>query len=90
MKIKFLKEEKNELEFELESLTLAEILRVYLNKDSAVTFVAWKKEHETMDPILKVKTSGKNAKIIVKNAVNSILKELDQLSEDFKKSIKSQ
>ena len=35
MEIKILKDEKNELDIELSSLTIAEILRVYLNKEGA-------------------------------------------------------
>jgi len=42
MELKILKDEKEEIEVELENMTLAEILRIYLNKDSNVDFVAWK------------------------------------------------
>ena len=45
MEIEFLKEEKDDIEVKLENVTLAEILRVYLNEDSSVTFAAWKREH---------------------------------------------
>ena len=39
--MKIIKDEKNAIEVELENITLAEILRVYLNKDSGVSFAAW-------------------------------------------------
>ena len=84
MEIKILKEEKNEIEFELESLTLAEVLRYYLNRNQAVTFAAWKREHATMNPVVLVKTSGKDAKSIVRETINTILKDLDSLAADFK------
>lgn len=80
-----LKESKEELEAELESLTIAEILRVYLNKDSAVTFVAWKREHPTKKPILSVKTKGKTPKKAISDAISAITKDLDKVEEDFKK-----
>ena len=85
MEIKFLKDEKDSMEVQIDSLTLVEILRVYLNKDSAVSFVAWKQKHPTENPILAVKTSGKSAKKAVADAVSAITKDLDGVSSDFKK-----
>ncbi|MFH1585583.1 MAG: RpoL/Rpb11 RNA polymerase subunit family protein [archaeon] len=85
MDIKILKNTKDELRVKVGSITIAEILRVYLNKDSAVTFAAWKREHPSKPPILKVKTKGKTAKKAVNDAVNSITKELDKAANDFKK-----
>ena len=85
MEINILKSAKDEIEVELESLTIAEILRVYLNKDSSVTFTAWKREHPTRKPVLLVKTKGKTAKKAISDAVNSITKDLDKLESDFKK-----
>jgi DNA-directed RNA polymerase subunit L len=85
MEIQIIKNEKEEIEFELESLTLAEILRVYLNKDSDVTFAAWKREHPTKKPIFLVKTKGKTAKKAIDEAISSLVKDLDNLESDFKK-----
>jgi DNA-directed RNA polymerase subunit L len=85
MEIKILKDSKNEIEIELESLTIAEILRVYLNKDSDVLFAAWKREHPTKKPILKVKTKSKNVKKLINDAITAIEKDLDNTLENFKK-----
>jgi len=85
MEINILKSSKDEIEVEVESLTIAEILRVYLNKDSGVDFVAWKRKHPTEKPILKVKTKGKTAKKAINDAVNFIGKDLDKTLNDFKK-----
>lgn len=85
MELKVLKNLKEELEVELNDLTIAEILRVYLNKDSNVTFVAWKRDHPTKNPILKVQTKGKTAKKAVNDAVSAITKDLDNVMSDFKK-----
>ncbi len=85
MEINILKSSKNELEAEIENLTIAEILRVYLNKDSAVTFAAWKREHPTKKPILKVETKGKTAKKAIDDAISTITKDLDKFESDFKK-----
>ena len=84
MEVNILKDSKEELEVELSDLTIAEILRVYLNKDSSVTFVAWKREHPTKNPILRVQTKGKSAKKVVNDAVSTITKDLDNVASDFK------
>ncbi len=85
MEMKFLKKEKNEVEVQFDDLTIAEILRVYLNKDSEVSFVAWKRGHITENPILKIKTKSKNVSSVVEEAVSVILSDLDSVLDDFKK-----
>ncbi len=85
MEINVLKSSKDEIELELDSLTIAEILRVYLNRDSSVTFAAWKREHPTKKPSLIIKTKGKAAKKAVEDAVSEIEKDLEKLGTDFKK-----
>ncbi len=85
MEMNILKSSKDEIELEFESLTLVEILRVYLNKDSAVTFTAWKRNHPTEKPVLKVKAKGKIAIKAVDDAVSAISKDLDKLGAGFKK-----
>jgi DNA-directed RNA polymerase subunit L len=85
MEIEILKSSKDEIELKVDNLTIIEILRVYLNKDPAVSFVAWKREHPTKDPILAVKTKGKSAKKVIADAVSIITKELDKVAGDFKK-----
>jgi len=85
MEVKILMSEKEEIELELENLTMAEILRVYLNKDEGVTFAAWRRLHPTDRPVLKVKTKGKTAKKAINDAISVITKDLDKTLEDFKK-----
>jgi DNA-directed RNA polymerase subunit L len=85
MEINVLKKEKSEIIFEIDNVTIAEILRVYLAEDSSVDFVAWKREHLTKKPVVKIKTSGKDAKKILDSAVDSVTKDLDKVLEDFKK-----
>jgi DNA-directed RNA polymerase subunit L len=67
-------------------LTIAEILRVYLSQDSAVEFVAWRREHPFKNLVLKVKTSGKTVKKAIADASEKIEKELDKLVSEFKKA----
>lgn len=85
MDINILNNSKEEIEVEIGSITLVELLRVYLNQDSGVIFAAWKREHYTKNPVLKVKTKGKTAKKAINDAINSVTKELDKLEADFKK-----
>ena len=85
MELEILKSSKDEIEVRLGNMTLVEILRVYLNKDPAVSFSAWKREHPSEKPILKVTTKGKSAKKAISDAVASIVKDLDKIEADFKK-----
>lgn len=85
MDLDIIKEEKNEIEVAFEDVTIPELLRVYLNKDSAVNFAAWKQDHPTKKPVLKVMTTGKTAKKAINDAVNLIIKELDVFSDEVKK-----
>lgn len=83
--MKVLNSTKDEIELEIGNLTIAEILRVYLNKDSGVSFAAWRREHPTKNPILLVKTSGKTSKKAVADAVALIEKDLDKFESEVKK-----
>jgi len=83
MELEILEQDKESIEVQLDNLTLVEILRVYLNKDSDVKFAAWKREHPTKKPILSVK--AKNPKKAIKDAVSAITKDLDKIEKDFSK-----
>lgn len=82
MEIKILKDEKTELDVEISNLTIAEVLRVYLNKEGA-KLAAWKKEHQTSNPVLHIEAD--NPKKILKAAIASLEKEIDKTVADFKK-----
>lgn len=85
MELEILKDSKDEIEVKLDNLTLAELLRVYLNKDSSVTFAAWKREHISEKPILAVKTKGKTPKKAINDSVSAIVKDLEKVESDFSK-----
>ena len=82
MEIKILKDEKNELDIELNSLTIVEVLRVYLNKQGA-KLAAWRRDHPTKNPILHIE--GDNPKKLLKNAIAALEKEIDSTVDEFKK-----
>jgi len=85
MEIKVLNSSKEEIEVEIDSLTISEILRVYLNKDPKVTLAVWKRDHPTKNPVLLVKAKGKTAKKAINDAISSITKELESIESDFSK-----
>jgi len=86
MEIKIINEEKNELDLEIDNLTIVELLRVYLNKESNVKLAAWKRPHPSKNPILHIETSSGTPKAAVKKAISVVEKELDKASEEFKKA----
>ncbi len=88
MEVNILKNEKNEMQVEVSDLTVAEILRVYLNKDDAVSFAAWRREHPTKNPVLTLKTNGKTAKKALGDAIEAIEKDTGKIAAEFKKAAK--
>ena len=84
MEIKVVKSDKNDMEITLDNLTVAEILRAYLDV-SEVEFVAWRREHPSKPVLLKVKTSGKTAKKAISDAISAIKKDTDKILKVLKK-----
>ncbi|MDO8460709.1 MAG: hypothetical protein Q7S74_06370 [Nanoarchaeota archaeon] len=84
MNIEILKQEKNEVELKLDNTTVAEILRVYLDKQGA-EFVAWKRDHPAKPLLMRIQTSGKTVKKEVSDAVSAIKSDLDVLVKGLKK-----
>ena len=65
-------------------MTVAEIVRVYLN-DANVDFAVWRREHPSKPLLFKVKTEGETAKKAVSNAIEAIKKDCDKLLAVVKK-----
>lgn len=86
VKAQILKDEKNAIEIEIDDVTIAEILRVYLHKDSSVEFAAWRRDHPTKPVVLSVETKGKTAKKAVQDAIALIEKESNKLVDVVKKA----
>lgn len=85
VEVKILKSSKEEIEVELDNVTISEILRVYLNKDPAVAVAVWKRTHPTKRPVMLVRVKEKSAKKVIADAVSHITKDLDKVLDDFKK-----
>lgn len=88
MNINILKDEKNELEFQIDNQTIVEILRVYLNEDDSVKMAAWRKEHYSRPFLFKIETEGKTAKKALSDAISRLQKDLEKYGDEFKKAVK--
>jgi DNA-directed RNA polymerase subunit L len=84
MNIEILKQDKNSVELTIDNLTVAEILRVYLNKEG-IEFAAWRREHPSKPLIFKIESSGKTVKKAVSEAVEAIEKDCNKIVGALKK-----
>ena len=85
MQIEIVQQDKNNLELKIDNLTVAEILRVYLNKQG-IEFAAWRREHPTKPIIFKIQSKDKTVKKEVVDAIISIKKELNKITAGITKS----
>jgi DNA-directed RNA polymerase subunit L len=88
MEIKILKDEKNELEVQMDNQTVAEVVRVYLNEDDSVKLGVWKREHYSRPVVLRIVTEGKTAKKALQDAVAKLQKDLGKYGDELKKAVK--
>ena len=86
MEVRIIKDEKNEMEISIDSLTVAEALRIYLQKEDSVSFAAWRQEHPSKPVLLRVETKGKSPRKAIEDAIEHIQKDADKLVEQVKKS----
>ena len=82
MKATIIKHEKNEMDIEVDSLTIAEILRVYLNKED-VKMAAWRREHPFKNPVIHIE--AENPKKALQKAISALEKDIDKVVDEFKK-----
>ncbi|MBT7706078.1 hypothetical protein HN747_01385 [archaeon] len=82
MEVKILIDDKDVLDVELDNMTVAEVLRVYLNENGAKVAV-WKQDHPTKNPVLHIE--AENPKKILKDSIAAIQKEIDSTVDGFKK-----
>jgi len=84
MEIEVTSQDKNNIELKIDNLTVAEILRTYLN-NQGIEFAAWRREHPTKPIILKIKSSSKAVKKEISEAVAAIKKDLNKITATLKK-----
>ena len=84
MNIEILKQDKNSVELKIDNLTVAEILRVYLNRES-IEFAAWRREHPSKPVVFRIESSGKTVKKAVGDAVEAVKKDCNKIVSALKK-----
>lgn len=82
MEIKILKEDKKEMDVQINSLTIVELLRVYLNNEGA-SLAAWRREHPSKAPVLHIEAD--NPKKLLQKAIAAVEKDLETANSEFKK-----
>jgi len=83
MNLEIVNAEKSDIELKIDNLTIAEILRVYLNEQD-VDLAVWRREHPFKPLIMKIQSS--NVKKSVSDAVKAIKSDLDELASSVKKA----
>ncbi|MBS3083673.1 hypothetical protein J4423_02610 [Candidatus Pacearchaeota archaeon] len=84
MNVEIISQESDKIELRVDNLTVAEILRVYLN-EQGIKFAAWRRDHLTKPVIFKIESSGKSVKKAVSEAVSAISKDLNSLVKGLDK-----
>ncbi len=82
MEIKVLAEDKTFMDLEIDSLTIVELMRVYLNKEGA-KMAAWKRDHPSQNPTLHIEAD--QPRKLLQKAIISVQKDLATIEADFKK-----
>lgn len=91
MKIEFLEDKKNEIEFKMigERHSFPNLLKAQLLKNPEVVFVAYKLSHPlAADATFLVRTEGKEAKKAVAEACKEIASDLKEFEQAAKKALK--
>ncbi|MGK0209698.1 MAG: DNA-directed RNA polymerase subunit L [Patescibacteria group bacterium] len=82
MEIKVLLDEKKVLEVEVDNVTIAEVVRMYLN-DGGASLAVWHRSHPNEKPIIRVE--GDNPKKLMATAIDAVVNDIDSTVESFKK-----
>ncbi|MAG38260.1 hypothetical protein CMI45_02655 [Candidatus Pacearchaeota archaeon] len=83
MEVEVVSLEKDVCEVKIDNITVAEILRVYLN-EQGIKFAVWRREHPTKPVIFRIESSGKAVKKAISEAISGIEKDLDVFLKGLK------
>lgn len=84
MEIEVTKTEKNLIEVQINNVTVAEVLRVYL-QDAGVDKAVWRRDHPSKPAVFRIESSDKTVKKAVGEAISALKKDLDKISSSVKK-----
>lgn len=83
MNVEVIESGKEVLELKTDSITVAEVLRVYLN-EQGIKFAAWRREHPSKPIIFRIESSGKTVKKAISEAVSAITKDAEAIAKTKK------
>jgi len=84
MEVEIVESGKNMVELKVDNLTVAEILRFYLN-EQGIKFAAWRMEHQTKPIVFRIESSSGSVKKAISDAVKAIKKDTDKIVSGLKK-----
>lgn len=84
MNIEILSNDKHEVEFNIDNITVAEALRSYLHEAGA-SFAAWRREHPSKPAVMKVRSEDKTVSKVMSDAVSLLNKDCKNLISGIKK-----
>ena len=84
MEVEIIEQEKGVVKIKTDNVTVAEILRTYLN-EQGIEFAAWRREHPSKPAVFEIRNSGKTIKKSISDAVVGIKKDLDSVEKELKK-----
>lgn len=82
--MEILKHEKDIIELKVDNVTIAELLRVYLNNDG-IKFAAWRREHPAKPVLFRIESDKGTVKKAISDAVSAIKKDADKIAKSLKK-----
>lgn len=83
MNVEIVSQDKGHADVHLDSITIAEIMRVYLVENGA-DFAAWRREHPSKPVIFKIQSEKGVGKAVIA-AVGALKKDLDSMRAALKK-----
>ena len=72
----------------MENQTVAELLRVYLNREDAVELAAWRRDNTDKPVKFEIRTKGKAARKVFEEAAVAVEKDVEKILDEFKKATK--
>ena len=84
MEVEIVKNDKDDMEIKVDDLTVAEVLRTYLNR-AGIQFAAWKKEHPSKPVIFKIQSSSGTVKKAISDAIAAVSKDLSSIEKGLSK-----
>jgi DNA-directed RNA polymerase subunit L len=84
MEAEIVKLEKDLCEVKIDNITVAEILRVYLN-NQGIKFAAWRREHPEKPILFRIESAGSSVKKAISSAISGIEKDLNVFLKGIKK-----